>query len=79
MPDLDLDAIELRAVLGNRGPTGIEGAAFVAEVRRLRAENAELAAAVRALNDTVNELAILFEDHTGAPPHISTGVVEPQR
>lgn len=37
MPDLDLDAIELRAVLGNRGPTGIEGAALVAEVRRLRA------------------------------------------
>lgn len=53
--------------------------ARLAEVRRLRAENAELAAAVRALNDTVNELAILFEDHTGAPPHISTGVVEPQR
>lgn len=41
-------------------------------VHSLRAENAALAA-------TVNELAILFEDHTGAPPHISTGVVEPIR
>ena len=42
------------------------------EVERLRVENTALAA-------TVNELAILFEDHTGAPPHISTGVVEPIR
>jgi|JI10StandDraft_1071094.scaffolds.fasta_scaffold1993569_2 hypothetical protein len=45
---------------------------FVQWVMALAAENADL-------KSTVNELAIAFEDHTGAPPHISTGVVEPQR
>ena len=53
MADLDLDAIERRAVLGNRGPTGIEAAALVAEVRRLRAEVAE---ARKATGDAIAEL-----------------------
>lgn len=72
MADLDLDAI-VRIADGDRwcsGPSwrrhyGEDVLALVAEVRRLRA--------------IVNELAIAYEDAIGCPPHISIGIVEPDR
>ena len=34
---------------------------------------------VRRLRAIVNELAIAYEDAIGCPPHISIGIVEPDR
>lgn len=44
-------------------------------LRRLDEAEAE----VRRLRAIVNELAIAYEDAIGCPPHISIGIVEPDR
>lgn len=72
MTELDRLRERERLLFHNAGRQSMRAEKAEAEVDRLRFENTALA-------DTINELAVLYEDQTGAPPHISTGVVEPNR